>query len=171
MTTTTCESVAERIALGEAIGELADHVATCERCQRVVELSTQLGATRTPIDPGLGFSARMTAGAQQRIVTRRHRRIATGVIAGMAASVAVVFLVTRDPGLKTSSVAVEHPTPTHETSPPPNPDPTPTADADLAALVRWSDTKRSRRLSAHWAKIQRPLAPYRDLINGTQVTP
>ncbi len=167
MTTTPCDLVAERIALGEALGDVDEHVASCERCQRIVDLPARLGASRTPLDPGLGFSARMTAGAQHRLVVRRRRRIAAGVIAGMAASVAIVFLVVRDPAPKTSSVALEAPTPRDLETPAP----APLAHDDLAALVRLADTKRSRRLSAHWAKIQRPLAPYRNLVNGTLVTP
>ena len=42
----TCDAVAERVALGEPLGELREHVATCARCQRLVALPGQLGATR-----------------------------------------------------------------------------------------------------------------------------
>ena len=35
---TTCDSVAERIALGETLGELTEHAASCERCQGMIDL-------------------------------------------------------------------------------------------------------------------------------------
>ena len=54
--TSQCDSVAERIALGEPLDDLATHVASCTRCQRVVEMPGRLGATRHAIDPGLGFA-------------------------------------------------------------------------------------------------------------------
>ncbi len=164
--TPTCDLVAERIALGDALGELQEHVASCDRCQRLVDLPARLGATRTPIDPGLGFAARMTAGAQNRLVVRRRRRIAAGVIATMAAGVVGVFLFTRTPAADEHMAALELPTPLEEVE-----QPQPLPDADLAALIRFSDTKRSRRLGAHWARIARPLAPYKNLVANTKVHP
>ena len=62
----TCDRVAERIALGEPLDDVSEHAATCERCRRLVALPVELGATHREADPGLGFSARMTAGAQHR---------------------------------------------------------------------------------------------------------
>ena len=63
-----CDLVSERIALGEPLAELDEHVSSCTRCQRLVAMPAQLGATRHSVDPGLGFSARMTVGAQHRLV-------------------------------------------------------------------------------------------------------
>jgi len=163
-----CDAVAERVALGEAIGDLADHVASCERCQRLVAMPGQLGATRHAIDPGLGFTARMTAGAQHRIAVRRRRRIVAGFAATAVAGVFGVFVMTREAppaGVPQQAVEVPQPTPPDERAD----DAAPLDDAELEALVDLADTKRSSRLSAHWARIQRPLAPYKQLVKG--VTP
>lgn len=157
----SCDVVIERIALGEPLGELAAHVATCGSCQQLVAMPGQLGATRRPIDPGLGFSARMTAGAQHRIAVRRRRRVAAGLAATVAAGMLGVFVVTRDPApVAPPQPAAELPAVPDEAAP------TPDDEANLAALIQLSDTKRSRRLSAHWARIQRPLAPYKKLLEG-----
>lgn len=157
-----CETVAERVALGESLGELSTHVAQCADCQRTVQLPAQLGHTRTAIDPGLGFTARMTAGAQQRIALRKRRRIvASSGAAALAAALAVVVM-TR-PSEPPPSVAVQ-PQPARDRAPV-------AAEPDeIEQLVRMADTRRARRLSAHWSRIQRPLAPYRALVQrGTVV--
>jgi len=78
-----CDTVAERIALGEPLGDAAEHAATCARCRRLAALGTELGATHSEADPGIGFAARVTAGAQKRIVVRRRRRIAATLAAGI----------------------------------------------------------------------------------------
>jgi hypothetical protein len=162
MTTTTCDAVAERIALGDALGELAEHAASCERCKRLVELPGSLGATRHDVDPGLGFSARMTVGAQHRISVRRRRRVAAGLAATVAAGVIGVFLFTRSPEGPTSTVATEtRPNPTE-------PIVAPTSDDDLRALINLADVDRSSRLSARWAHIEKPLSPYRKLLQGVR---
>jgi hypothetical protein len=156
----TCDAVAERVALGEPLAELDEHVSSCTRCQRVVAMPGQLGATRHSVDPGLGFSARMTVGAQQRIVVRRRRRIAAGLAATVAAGMIGVFAITREPAQEQQPLqpAVAERIPTDESM---------TFDEpEIRFLVEVSDTRRSSRLSAHWARIQRPLAPYKQLIEG-----
>lgn len=166
-----CDSVAERVALGEPLAELDEHIASCERCQRLLALPAQLGAARHAIDPGLGFTARMTLGAQQRLATRRQRRIAAGVAGTLAAAAVAVFVVTRTPEQR-AQVSVENERPLVDTprpSEPPDQPPVQLDDAELEALVRLSDTGRSRRLSADWGRIQKPLAPYMKLVKG--VTP
>ena len=157
-----CESVAERVALGEPLAELDAHVAECERCRRMVAMPAQLGATRHSVDPGLGFSARMTVGAQQRLVVRRRRRIAAGLAATVAAGMIGVFAFTRDGGEPPAQQlpAVAERLPAEE--------PLALDDGELAALVDLADTKKSRRLSAHWARIYKPLAPYKELVEGQQ---
>ncbi|MBA3393619.1 MAG: hypothetical protein H0T89_13300 [Deltaproteobacteria bacterium] len=154
-----CESVAEHVALGEPLGELAEHVATCASCQRVVEMTGKLAATRHDIDPGLGFSARMTAGAQHRIVVRRRRRLAAGLAATVAAGMLGGFVITREPDVAPPQQAVEAPTQ-------PDEELETLDDADLAGLVELADTRRSSRLSARWSRIQKPLAPYKKLVEG-----
>lgn len=157
----TCETVAERIALDEPLGELAAHVTTCARCQRVVAMPGQLGATHSKVDPGLGFSARMTVGAQHRLAVRKRRRIAGGLAATVAAGAIGVFVFTRAPEPAPALPA----TATH-VEPKPDPAPDVANDADLKALVDLADVDRSSRLSARWGHIKKPLRPYRKLLEG-----
>lgn len=161
---TVCEALAERVALGEPLGELAEHAATCERCRGVIDLPAKLGATRHEVDPGLGFAARMTVGAQHRIAARRRRRVATGLAATVAASALAVFVFTRAPETRPENTLVS----TDTTQPTPDPIVAPTAEADLAALIHLSDVDRSSRLSADWSTIEKPLRPYRGLLQGVR---
>jgi len=160
----TCDAVAERIALGEPLAELDEHVSSCTSCQRLVAMPTQLVATRHSVDPGLGFSARMTVGAQHRLVVRRRRRIAAGLAATVAAGMIGVFAITRapEPQQQALAPAVQLP-PTDET--------TTFDEPEVRFLVEIADTSRSSRLSARWAKIQRPLAAYKQLVEDEGETP
>jgi hypothetical protein len=154
-----CELVAERVALGEPLAELDEHVSSCDRCQRLVAMPAALGATKHAVDPGLGFSARMTVGAQHRIGVRRRRRLAAGLAATVAAGTLGVLVFTREPAVQ------EAPKPEVATNPHADEQPTVTLDEDNAkSLVELADTKKSSRLSAHWARIQRPLKPYKRLV-------
>jgi len=173
MTLSLCDQVTERVALGEPLGELAEHAAACPSCRRLALVSRQLGqlgrlgTMHHEVEPGLGFSARMTIGAQHRIAVRRRRKLAAGLAATVATGAFGVFLVTRTPGVT--------PAPTPEPTPgmlskPPEPDPPPAAsDADLATLVQLADVDRSSRISGKWARIKKPLSPYKKLLKG--VTP
>ncbi|MBA3457711.1 MAG: hypothetical protein H0T42_31805 [Deltaproteobacteria bacterium] len=161
---TTCDSVAERVALGEPLGELAEHAASCDRCRGVVALPAKLGATRHDIDPGLGFAARMTVGAQNRIAVRHRRRVATGLAASVAAGALAVFLFTRTSGHAPAPTPVA----TDTTQRPPDPVVEPTTDEDLAALIKLADVDRSSRLAADWSQIEKPLRPYRKLLQGVR---
>jgi len=175
MTLSVCDQVTERVALGESLGELAEHAAACPTCQRLAVVSNQLGQLgrfgmmHHEVDPGLGFSARMTIGAQHRIAVRRRRKLAASLAATVATGAFGVFLVTRTSGV------TPPPTPTPEPtlsmpSKPSEPDPTPAvSDADLATLVQLADVDHSSRISAKWARIKKPLAPYKKLLKG--VTP
>lgn len=154
-----CDAVAERVALGEAIGDLGTHVSGCERCRAVIDMPSKLGATRRDVDPGLGFAARMTMGAQHRIAIRRRRRVAAGLAATVTAGTFGVFVMTRVPEQPSSQISAEAPQMIDEA-------PVPLADEDLAALVRYSDTTSTIKLSADWKRIQRPLSPYARLIKG-----
>lgn len=168
MTTSMCDRVTERIALGEPLAELSEHVSGCASCQGLVAVSSQLGATHHAVDPGLGFSARMTVGAQQRIAVRRRRRVAAGIAASVAASALGVLLVTHTPGGPgpdpMARSAVKPPSPSERDR---DRDRVgePTPDADLAALVQLADTDRSRHLSARWGRIKKPLAAYKKLLD------
>lgn len=164
MSNPICETVAERVALGEPLGEHAEHAGRCERCKRVVDMPGKLGATHHEVDPGLGFAARMTVGAQQRIVARRRRRVAAGLGATVAAGLIGVFFLTRPPGAPAETPDVgtkdEVKLPVAE----------PATDAELRALVDLADVQRSAHLSANWRQIKKPLSPYRKLLQGV-ITP
>lgn len=159
----SCETVAERTALGEPLGELADHATTCATCQRTLATAGQLGVVHAAVDPGLGFSSRMTVGAQHRIAVRKRRRIAVGLAATVAAGAVGVFLFTRTPA---PASAPALPATATQTQPSPEPAPDVAADADLKALVNLADVDRSSRLSARWGHINKPLRPYRKLLEG-----
>jgi len=62
MTLSVCDQVAERVALGEPLGDLTEHAEGCASCKNLIAMSSKLGATRHAVDPGLGFTARMTVG-------------------------------------------------------------------------------------------------------------
>lgn len=165
--TSFCEVVAERIALGEALGDVADHAATCDKCRRLVALPTELGATHREVDPGMGFAARMTAGAQHRVVVRRRRRIAAVAAAAVAAMSLGVFFVVREPAQQPTA-AVEPPGPVFPAADVPDRDPWNPGelDEDVAALVDLADT--SPRARARWNRIEKPLAAYRKLVEGVE---
>lgn len=170
MTLSLCDQVAERVALGEALGELAEHVESCTGCRGLVAMSSKLSAVHHAVDPGLGFTARMTVGAQQRIAVRYRRKLAVGLAATVAAGAFGVFVVTRspdEPSQKLSRTEPRKPDPQIKSNPPT--EPTAVEDADLAALVQLADVDRTSRLSARWSHITKPLAPYKKLIKG--VTP
>jgi hypothetical protein len=161
--TTPCEAVAERLALGEPLEPLAEHVASCAGCTRLVEMPRRLGAARHDIDPGLGFSARMTVGAQHRIAVRRRRRVAAGLAATMAAGALGVVVLTRepDPPMRAAVSLPEQPAE--------QPRPAPGDPADLQMLVNLADTGRSLRLSASWRELERPLGGYQRLVEEVQL--
>ena len=154
----TCDLVAERIVLGESLAELATHAESCARCQRVADMPGKLGATRHEVDPGLGFTARMTVGAQQRLSIRRRRRIVAGAAATVAAGALAVLFVTHTPGEPARPAADT----TAQQQQPEYIDPA--HDEDLKALVNLADVERSSRLSADWRRIEEPLVPYRRLF-------
>ena len=170
----TCDQVAERIALGEPLGDIGEHAATCERCKRLVALPVELGVTHREIDPGLGFTARMTAGAQQRIVVRRRRRVAGMAAAAVAVAALGVFAFTREPEIEKLVEAPAQPDPQLPATQPSQDDPwdpdhqpdVADDDEDLRALVQLANTDRSSKLSANWRRINEPLAPYRSLLRG-----
>jgi hypothetical protein len=171
MTRSLCDQVTERVALGEPLGELAAHVASCDRCQPLVAMTQQLGATRHAVDPGLGFSARMTIGAQHRLGVRRRRRFAAGLAASVATGALGVFLVTHTPAhqpyVKVDPVGRDQRPPTPDE--PAKPDAATSGEADLAALAVGADADVAPHLSARWSRVKKPLSPYRKLLK--EVTP
>jgi hypothetical protein len=162
-----CDVVVERVALGEPLGDVADHTATCAKCRSLVALPLEIGATRRDADPGMGFAARMTAGAQHRVVVRRRRRIATGLAAAVVAMSLGVFFVTREPHQDKIS-AIKPPTVPPAAGEQHQPDPwnPGEVDEDVAALVDLADT--SPRPHAHWKRMENQLAGYRKLVEGAE---
>jgi len=121
----------------------------------------------------------MTAGAQHRVVVRRRRRIAAGLAAAVAATAALVFAMTREPatqGLAKNPDKTEQPQPatnTQEKDKSDKPDPWDTdkhsdVDEDVRSLVQLADTDGARHTTAHWKRIEKPLDPYRALLQGVE---
>lgn len=160
-----CDLVTECIALGEPLGELRDHAATCARCQRLLSMPTRIAAATERPDPGLGFSARMTIGAQHKLVVRRRRRVAATAGVSVAAAALAVFALTRPAAPVT---ATQEPDPALEVKPPPRVIETPVVvgDSELVELVNFADTRRATRASAPWGRIRKPLRPYIQLVKG-----
>jgi hypothetical protein len=167
MTEAMCNRVAERLALGEPLGDLSEHVSSCASCQGLVTVSGRLAATHHAVDPGLGFSARMTVGAQHRIGVRRRRRLAAGLAVSVATGMFGVFLVAHHPAGSTEAPRPTMKNPSREPEPPPREAPRETpSDDDLAALAQLADVDHASRLSADWRHIEKPLAPYKKLVKG-----
>lgn len=168
MTLPLCDQVTERTALGEPLAELSEHAATCPRCQRLVSMPSQLGAAHHAVDPGLGFSARMTVGAQHLLTVRRRRRLAAGLAATVASGAFGVFLVTRSPEDRpmAKALATDLRGSGDRANEADRDPPTAVDDDDLAAIVSLADVDQSMRLSARWTEIKKPLAPYRKLLKG-----
>jgi hypothetical protein len=162
--TSHCEQVAERLALGESLDPFAEHLAGCAACRRLAEMPGRIGAARQAVDPGLGFSARMTVGAQHRIAVRRRRRMAAGLAATVAAGALGVVFVTRQPAAPQPAVALPETRQDMREDVPP----APAAEDDLKALVNLADTDRSLRLSANWKGIEKPHAAYRKLVREVE---
>jgi hypothetical protein len=134
-------------------------------------MSSALAKARHAVDPGLGFSARMTIGAQHRIGVRRRRRLAAGLVASFATGALGVFLVTHTPF---DQPIVTAPAPTtigHEPvrQTPDEPQADASGEADLAALAVAADADVAPRLSARWGHVRNPLAAYKKLLK--EVTP
>ena len=170
MTLRVCDQVAERVALGEPLAELGEHVEGCASCKNLIATSSKLGATRHAVDPGLGFTARMTVGAQHRIAARRRQRLAVGLAATVVSGAFGVFLVTRPaepPAKQALEIPTKLPSPTLESKDDEQPVVS-SDDDDLALLVQLADVERNSQLSAKWHHITRPLAPYKRLVKEVE---
>ncbi|HEY1556353.1 MAG TPA: hypothetical protein VGF94_16075 [Kofleriaceae bacterium] len=169
-----CDLVAERVALGEPLGELAEHATGCARCRRLAALPAELGSIRSEVDPGLGFAARLTAGAQHRLGVRRRRRIAAGLAGTVVAAAAVLVVVTHQPAPEHVAIDVSQlPRPAVKLPHDPWSDPAPApkdrdgVDPDVRTLVHFA---RGAHAHAHahasWARIVKPLSPYDQILDG-----
>ncbi len=170
-----CNVVAERVALGEPLGEVAEHATTCERCKRTLALPGSLAKTGHAADPGMGFASRMTAGAQHRVVVRRRQRYAAVSLVSAAAAVVLTLLfvhpTTEDSvayvpdALLKQLPTTNPPIAKHDPWQPQEPTP---VDEDVRTLVRLANTDRSMRHSARWDRIEKSLAPYGAVLKGTE---
>jgi hypothetical protein len=166
MTREVCDIITERVALGEPLAEHEAHARDCARCKRLVALPVEIGAAE-PADPGAGFSARIIVGAQRRLVARKRARVGVGAVAAAATVAFGVFAVTREPDrAEPPPPSIKQPAAEQMQVPPPSSE---HGDADVRELVKLADVDRSSHVSAHWARIEKPLAPYRALVKG--VTP
>jgi hypothetical protein len=172
----TCDVVAERVALGEPLGDLAEHAAGCARCRRLAALPAELGAMHSEADPGLGFAARLTAGAQHRLGVRRRRRIGAGLAGTVVAAVVVVVVVTHEPTARDSvaidtsqlprpAVKLAH-DPWDPQREPPAPKPSDEIDPDVQTLVHFARYEHALHAHTDWSRIEKPLAPYSQILDG-----
>jgi hypothetical protein len=179
MKMSSCEMVAERVALGEPLGELATHATECAGCRALVALPVELGAaSRHEVEPGAGFSSRIAAGAQRRIGQRRRRRVAFASAAIAVTAAASLAIVVRGPNAARQDEPVPPSTATASAEPlaptapahaiEAQPISTGSDDADLRALVHFARYERASHASARWAQISKPLAPYRQLVAGVR---
>jgi len=167
---TPCDVVAERIALGEPLGDVADHAASCERCQRLTALPGELAAVPREAAPSIGFTARMTLGAQHVLAARRRRRAIAGAATFTAVAAGAVFVVTRpSPDESVRAATATWPT-LQDDDDQPKPPPTPAQhdDFDMKDLVKLARVDHSAHISARWSHITKPLAPYRALVQGVK---
>ena len=140
----------------------------------MVAMPGLLARTHQEVDPGMGFSARMTVGAKHRVMVRHRRRVATALGGTVVAAGLAVYVLTRTP---TEQIASAPPVPIENKQAigTQNHDDQPAVgdyDPDVATLVHYANTDRNRRLSAKWTRIEKPLAPYRKLLEGIEgVTP
>ena len=169
---TTCDRVAERVALGEPLGDFAEHAEGCARCQRLVALPVELAAATRIADPGIGFASRITAGAQHRLVVRRRQRIGLSAGLGVVAAATVALVATRQPDEPRYVIAPPAMMQKHDQAgvqPVKQHDPWQTReiDPDVRALVHLAkNVERSSHTAANWGRIEKPLAPYRALLTA-----
>ena len=165
---TPCDQVAERLAVGDALGETLDaHVATCPACSRLLRVPGLVASTARATEPAPGFSVRVTAGARRRIAVRRRNRVA--LLAAAAAAVLLVggtaALRPAEPPLPAAFMTPGEVTPLDRpVAESPDADPTLTDDELARALVRLADVDAALRPAANWTTIEAPLAPYRALL-------
>jgi hypothetical protein len=162
-----CDVVIERLALGEPIGDVEDHVATCPACSRLIALPRLVAASAHAAEPNPGFAIRTAAGARAKLVTRRRNRIATNAIAAIAA-VALGVWALRTPieptlqmqGMHTAPSPLE---PIHNSDRTPD-DLTLTDEEIGAELGRISDFDRVLAPSPRWDDAEAPLHGYRLIV-------
>ncbi|HEX4450730.1 MAG TPA: hypothetical protein VH143_07660 [Kofleriaceae bacterium] len=173
MSEPTCDLVAERIALGEPLAELDAHVTSCDRCKQLATLPSKLGGTGHAADPGIGFSSRVTAGAQHRIIVRRRRRVAAAGALSVAAAALLTVVALHQPSAS-DGVAFQMPnmdrykpalSQPHHDQPSENQR---EADPDVRTLVHLANAEHHTKSYANWGRIEKRLRPYAAVLEGKQ---
>lgn len=168
---TPCDEVTERLALGEPLGDVEDHVATCPACSRLVGLPRLVAASAHAAEPNPGFVIRSTAGARTLMVRRRRNRIIGNGIAAAAVLVLAVWAV-RSPiaGGKHKQPSQQVQVPWRNPEPINVPDPTlltpVTNDVIGNELETISNFDRVMAPSRQWNAAQAPLSRYRIVVQG-----
>ena len=165
-----CEIVAERVALGEPLGELSEHAASCAGCRALAALPVELAGSRRETEPGAGFSARIAAGAQRRLNQRRRRRIALASGAIVMTAAASFALVVRPACGSQDDPLVEDTASNAPAARPIDVQPVSSAeqDSDLRTLVQFARYERASHASARWSHVLKTLAPYRTVVAGVR---
>jgi hypothetical protein len=192
--TPPCDVVAERLALGEPMAELAQHADDCPRCQGLLSVQRALTtSSRGDATPAHGFASRMTVAANQRLVVRHRRRVAGYAMLSAAVAAMVTFVIVREPDRASPPIAAttpERPDPANPEDPAdvpdpwrdPNPAETPDEapgpdepveellehDDDAYALYILAETAGAR-LSADWERIEdQPMRAYERLLEQVE---
>jgi hypothetical protein len=164
---TPCEVLTERLALGEPLGDVEEHVATCPACSRLIALPRLVAAAAHAAEPNPGFAIRTAAGARAMIVTRRRKRIAGNAIAAVAAVVVGVWAL-RTPIQPSQTLPAMHSAPAplepiRNTDR--NLDDISLTDEEIGAeLGRISDFDRAIAPSPVWSDVEAPLHGYRLIV-------
>lgn len=174
-----CYGVAERLACGEPLAELAVHADECPRCQSL--FAAQRLLTQRPgsaSEPARGFTARMTAVANQRLVARHRRRVVGYAALSAAAAAMLTFALVREPTKAAPTTAARQPYEAQpvaeqpaggsdEPSPWDSPNAEAEADEEARALLVLART-HAEPVSADWRAIERPLSAYRQLLRRVE---
>lgn len=174
-----CDGVAERLASGEPLAELAVHAEECPRCQGLFAAQRLLTQRSGDLgEPARGFTARMTAVANQRLVTRHRRRVVGYAALSAAAAAMLTFALVREPQKAAPTMAAQNPYEaqpvaelpsggTDEPSPWDAPNAEADADEEVRALLVLARTYADP-VSADWHAIEKPLSAYRQLLRRVE---
>jgi len=160
--TALCNEVAARAAAGEELGEeLRGHASVCDECAAILAIPKGLGeisACRAKLEPGPGFTSRVSRSAFRTLDRRRRVRVAGLATAAACACALVVGALTwhlsaSSPADRQAELAATAPLATAEA---------PAGEVDAAAaaeLASLYDLDSALAYHADWNYIQEPLEP------------
>ncbi len=160
--TVHCNEVAARTAAGEELGEeLRGHVRVCDECSAMLALPKglrEISACRSKLEPGPGFTSRVSRSAFRTLDRRRRVRIAGMATAAACACAIVVGAFTwhlsrtssggQQPAVAAGGTVAMGEAPVTEVDT--------TAVDELASLT---DVDSALAYRADWDYIQEPIAP------------